>query len=79
MLLLHSSHLTHLLTADRYNQKWNRSVQNAIFTILFCGWLGGVSTDSKPGELGRLVTIEEVGAILKGTSTSPPFITSRNH
>ncbi|KAH7358068.1 translin [Plectosphaerella cucumerina] len=49
----------------KYNQKWSRSIQNAIFTVVFCGWLGGLGTDSKPGELGRLVTIEEVGELLK--------------
>jgi hypothetical protein len=46
-------------------------MQNAIFTVVFCGWLGGLGTDSKPGELGRLVTIEEVGELLKGT---PSFL-----
>lgn len=43
-------------------------MQSSIFTILFCGWLGGLATDGKPSELGRLITIEEVGDILKGTS-----------
>lgn len=34
--------------------------------ILFCGWLGGFK--SIPGEStpGRLLTIEQVGAIMKG-------------
>ncbi|KAH6696971.1 translin [Plectosphaerella plurivora] len=49
----------------KYNQKWARAIQNTIFTVVFCGWLGGLGTDSKPGELGRLVTIEEVGELLK--------------
>lgn len=40
---------------------WSRDVQNVIFAILFCGWLG---------ETGKLLTIEEVGQILNGTHCS---------
>ncbi|GAB0138396.1 hypothetical protein EsDP_00006631 [Epichloe bromicola] len=47
----------------KYNAKWARCVQNAIGTALYCAWLGGFGSDSKPGELGRLLTLEEVGAI----------------
>ncbi|KAI0472602.1 putative sequence-specific DNA binding protein [Xylariaceae sp. FL0804] len=49
----------------KYNQKWSRSVQNVVATILLTAWLGGMGTDSRPGELGRLLTIEEVGEILQ--------------
>ncbi|TDZ14170.1 Translin-1 [Colletotrichum orbiculare MAFF 240422] len=49
----------------RYNQKWNRQVQNAIFTVLLCGWLGGLTSDGKPGPVARLLTLEEVGEIFK--------------
>lgn len=47
----------------KYNTKWARCVQNVIGTALYCAWLGGFGSDSKPGELGRLLTLEEVGAI----------------
>ncbi|XMA13272.1 hypothetical protein WAI453_006063 [Rhynchosporium graminicola] len=47
----------------KYNSLWTRDVQNVVFSILFCGWLGGMSTYIK-AEQGKLLTIEEVGAIL---------------
>ncbi|KAL5324121.1 hypothetical protein ACEPPN_008664 [Leptodophora sp. 'Broadleaf-Isolate-01'] len=47
----------------KYNGLWTRDVQNVVFSILFCGWLGGMSTYIK-AEQGKLLTIEEVGAIL---------------
>lgn len=50
----------------RYNSKWARSVQNAIGTVIYCGWLGGLGNDSQPGELGRLLTLEQVGEIFNG-------------
>ncbi|KAI1808038.1 Translin [Daldinia bambusicola] len=49
----------------KYNHRWSRSIQNVVTTILLTGWLGGLETDSHPGELGRLLTIEEVGQLLK--------------
>ncbi|TRX97245.1 hypothetical protein FHL15_002039 [Xylaria flabelliformis] len=49
----------------KYNNKWSRSVQNVVGTILLTGWLGGMGTESRPGELGRLLTIEDVGEILR--------------
>ncbi|KAK3378078.1 Translin [Podospora didyma] len=49
----------------KYNYKWTRMVQDAISTVLLCAWLGGMGSDSKPGEVGRLLTIEEVGAIFQ--------------
>ncbi|KAI2473196.1 Translin [Annulohypoxylon bovei var. microspora] len=49
----------------KYNGKWARSVQNVVATILLTGWLGGLGSESRPGDLGRLLTIEEVGQILK--------------
>lgn len=48
--------------------KWNRQVQNAIYTVLVCGWLGGLTSDGKPGPVARLLTLEEVGEIFKGMS-----------
>ncbi|PBP18347.1 putative recombination hotspot-binding protein (Translin) [Diplocarpon rosae] len=44
----------------KYNGLWTRDVQNAVFSILLCGWLGGLST----AEQGKLLTIEEIGGIL---------------
>ncbi|KAI1662568.1 Translin [Daldinia decipiens] len=49
----------------KYNHRWSRSIQNVVGTILLTGWLGGLGTESRPGELGRLLTIEEVGQLLK--------------
>lgn len=50
----------------RYNQRWSRSVQNLIYVMLLTAWLGGLGTESRPGELGRLLRIEEIGEILQG-------------
>lgn len=50
---------TNVADENRYNGMWSRDVQNVIFAILFCGWLG---------ETGKLLTIEEVGQILNGMS-----------
>lgn len=57
----------------KYNNKWSRSVQHAIGTAIYCAWLGGfpsTSSSSEPEsaskpapEIGRLLTLEEVGAI----------------
>ncbi|KAL7622915.1 Translin-1 [Parahypoxylon ruwenzoriense] len=57
----------------KYNGKWTRAVQNVVNTILLTAWLGGLGTESPPGEIGRLLTIEEVGQILKGTFASQPL------
>ncbi|KAK3065051.1 hypothetical protein LTS18_012498 [Coniosporium uncinatum] len=45
----------------KWNWIWTHQVQDTIFTILFCGWLGGYNSK----ESGRLLTIEEVGEIMK--------------
>ena len=58
--------------ASRYNAKWSRSIQHAIGTTVYCGWLGGFGSDAQPGQLGRLLTLEEVGAIFSGNSSSFP-------
>lgn len=42
-------------------------VQDAISTVLLCAWLGGMSSERKPGDVGRLLTLEEVGEIFGGT------------
>ncbi|KAG9235470.1 putative Translin-1 [Amylocarpus encephaloides] len=52
----------------KYNGLWTRDVQNVIFAILLCGWLGGLAMEGegegKAAEAGKLLTIEEVGQIL---------------
>jgi hypothetical protein len=47
---------------------WTREVQDVIFAILMCGWLGGLSMKDEPAVAGKLLTIEEVGEILDGES-----------
>lgn len=41
---------------------------HVLFTVVLCGFLGGMATENKPGELGRLLTPEDVSEILQGTS-----------
>lgn len=60
------------LTDDRYNQRWSRSVQNLVAVMLITAWLGGMGSESRPGEQGRLLRIEEIGEILEGM----PLVTS---
>jgi hypothetical protein len=48
---------------------WTKDIQNVIFAILLYGWLGGMATESKPAEAGRLLTIDEVGDVLGGKFT----------
>ncbi|KAH0492180.1 hypothetical protein TgHK011_007143 [Trichoderma gracile] len=68
----------------KYNYKWTRSVQHAIGTAIYCAWLGGFppnssesepsteapSSSSKEAEIGRLLTLEEVGAIFSEVPTN---------
>jgi hypothetical protein len=49
---------------------WTRDVQNVVFAVLFCGWLGGMGTFGVGAEPGKLFTIEEVGNILNGNTTN---------
>lgn len=49
----------------KYNIKWTRNLQDAIFTIIITAWLGGMGSETKPGELGRLLTLEEVGDVFQ--------------
>lgn len=48
----------------KYNSLWTRDVQNVIFAILLCGYLGGMGVNGQAPEAGKLLTIEEVGEIL---------------
>jgi len=50
----------------KYNNLWTRDVQNVIFSIIFCGYLGGIALEDAPAAPGKLFTIEEVGKILNG-------------
>jgi len=48
----------------KYNGLWTRDVQNVIFSILLCGYLGGMGTSTSPPAASKLLTIEEIGSIL---------------
>ncbi len=37
------------------------------FAIILCGWLGGCPLQDFPAHPGRLLTIEEVGKVMKGS------------
>lgn len=45
----------------KYNGLWTKDVQNVIFAILLCGWLGGLNVEGKENKEGTLLSIEEVG------------------
>ncbi|MCJ1246173.1 hypothetical protein MMC30_003378 [Trapelia coarctata] len=49
----------------KYNSIWTRDVQNLCFSILLCGWLGGFQVGAGEAKVGRLLTIEEVGEVLR--------------
>ncbi|WEW56826.1 Translin-1 [Emydomyces testavorans] len=46
----------------KFNHIWSRELQNLVFSILFCSWLGGLK-DVQEGKSGFL-TVEEVGKFL---------------
>lgn len=46
----------------KYNHTWSRELQNLVFSIQFCAWLGGLQ-DAREGRSG-FMTIEEVGKFL---------------
>lgn len=45
----------------KFNFAWTRAIQDTCFSILLCGWLGGFGKK----EVGQLITIDEVGSIMK--------------
>ncbi|KAK3328021.1 Translin [Cercophora scortea] len=47
----------------KYNYKWTRMIQDAISTVLLCAWLGGMGSESQPGEVCRLLTLDDIGAL----------------
>jgi hypothetical protein len=58
---------------------WTRDVQNVVFGVLFCGWLGGMGAWAGIAtEPGKLFTIEEVGQILNGMTTPSAQAQKRN-
>jgi len=46
----------------KYNFLWSRELQNLVFSIEFCAWLGGLSEERDPKS--GFMTIEEVGNFL---------------
>ncbi|GME43972.1 Recombination hotspot-binding protein [Neofusicoccum parvum] len=48
----------------KFNGIWSRQVQDTVFTILYCGYLGGFTSEGSDAKVGRLLTIEEVGGIM---------------
>ncbi|KAK0613401.1 Translin [Immersiella caudata] len=51
------------LSYYKYCYRWNRAVQDAISTVLLTTWLGGLGTEERKGEVGKLLGLEEVGAV----------------
>lgn len=49
----------------KYNQMWNRQIQDLVYSLLFWGWLGGYQQQGSEIKNGRLLTIEELGELLK--------------
>lgn len=50
----------------KFNHRWTRHLQDAIFTVLLAAWLGGVASldsDTSHPAVGRLLTLEEVGEV----------------
>ncbi|MCJ1311753.1 hypothetical protein MMC25_005426 [Agyrium rufum] len=48
----------------KYYMLWTRDIQNVVFAILFCGWLGDFRSGSDTRKSGTLYTIDEVGSLL---------------
>jgi hypothetical protein len=42
-------------------------MQNAIGTAIYCHWLGGLTLDGQSSKIGELLTLDQVGAVFKGT------------
>ncbi|KAF2453658.1 Translin [Lineolata rhizophorae] len=49
----------------KWNNMWQRQVQDLVFHILLFGWLGGSIQDGSQPRPGYLLTIDEIGGILK--------------
>ncbi|CAF9903376.1 MAG: hypothetical protein HETSPECPRED_000240 [Heterodermia speciosa] len=48
----------------KYNSMWTKHMQDTVFSIILCGWLGGFKHVREESQ--ALLTIENVGEILKG-------------
>ncbi|EEH22007.2 hypothetical protein PABG_04218 [Paracoccidioides brasiliensis Pb03] len=61
--------VTHLVSVAsqhpfyKYHHIWSRELQNLVFTIQFCAWLGGLQ-DARDEKAKGFMTIEEVGQFL---------------
>lgn len=40
-------------------------------TAIYCAWLGGFSSSSATGQVGRLLSLEELGTIFSGAPWCP--------
>ncbi|KAF2468921.1 Translin [Lindgomyces ingoldianus] len=49
----------------KFNSMWTRQMQDAAYGMLFWGWLGGYKQEGDGIRCGRLLTIEELGEIMK--------------
>ncbi|KAL5598905.1 hypothetical protein BROUX41_003774 [Berkeleyomyces rouxiae] len=49
----------------KFNFLWGRTVENVVFAIILTGFLGGVATESSAGELGRILTPEQISEVLQ--------------
>ncbi|KAF2658921.1 Translin [Lophiostoma macrostomum CBS 122681] len=49
----------------KFNSMWTRQMQDVVFGILLWGWLGEYKQEGGDVKNGRLLTIEELGEILK--------------
>ncbi|SPN97486.1 related to translin [Cephalotrichum gorgonifer] len=49
----------------KYNQKWSWAMTHVVFTVVLCGYLGGMATPSSPGEIGRLLKPEDISEIFQ--------------
>lgn len=59
----------------KFNQRWTRHLQDAIYTVLLTAWLGGnIGVQGGSNELGRLLSLEEVGEVFGGRSFCPVLL-----
>ncbi|KAK4981324.1 Translin-1 [Elasticomyces elasticus] len=48
----------------KFNHMWTRQMQDACFSVIYCGYLGGYTKAGSEAKPRRLLTIEEVGEIM---------------
>ncbi|KAL5604169.1 hypothetical protein BROUX41_002150 [Berkeleyomyces rouxiae] len=49
----------------KFNFLWGRTMENVVFAMILTGFLGGVATESSAGELGRILTPEQISEVLQ--------------